>query len=308
MDGIALAAGALIGSEALGFTNFSGIANSTNNSGQSENNNGISAFAGEIGKQMSGVQNSLSEMQNSIVKTQQNVNNFKSNAVTNAQLVSAISNIETGPTMAEVSQFVNSQNEESGIDTSEIMRIIETMNGNGNQDDSSDSRNPDNGGSGNTTVQNFEQKVLELQFENEKGDTTDLQDFREPGDGVQVGDAVAIAGEIGHQSGQVVNDAIGIGTKTGNTWAQTYKAVMGEEYSTENTFAEGTGPSEKRLYEGPLWKGPDPFNLGGNNQKDERDTKTNTDTNRNTESTSETQNDNEDRNTVGNTLSGFAVR
>lgn len=98
----------------------------------------------------------------------------------------------------------------------------------------------------------------------EQSETYDLQD--ETGGGT-LEKVARTGGEAGHQAGQAVNGVMDTLTRTGNTIAQSTKAVSGKSYSVDDTWADpnrSESNSDRQIYSGPVYEGPDPLNLGPN--------------------------------------------
>jgi len=112
---------------------------------------------------------------------------------------------------------------------------------------------PSGGNRGGPNPSGGPSRYEELAADNREGDTFDLQDLRNPKQGVQGGDVIAATGEGGKAFADTTSGTVDTLKKTGNTFAQAGRALTGKRYSTENTFQESTdGGTERRLYQGSL--------------------------------------------------------
>lgn len=273
-----LGIGAIIGAEATGITNFSGSSNDSQTT--SNNGNNFPAFAGQIGNQ-------VSELRRSVNRTQNNLQTFQNLAVTGNELTNALSQIDTGPTMSEVESIVN--NSTMGP---QQMKILFEKYANNQQtipEESDNSSNPDNGGkSSNGSMSplelfNLRQQELGLrenEFELSQKEAKN-RDLRNSDIGI-----VADSAEIGVEAGNAVSGFTNwvnnnrITQKSTEGWNDVSQLVGSGK--VEKSEGENTSIIGDALSPGPKYHGPDPLNLGGNNEK-------------NTESGNESQNENEER-------------
>lgn len=84
----------------------------------------------------------------------------------------------------------------------------------------------------------------------------DTQDLANPEQGLQLGDFIATGGEATHQAGQVVNDV----TRGVEEFRNGFMKREVDAWKRQFDSTPGGGV----LDTGPLFQGPDPFNLGGN--------------------------------------------
>lgn len=289
-DNIVLLGAGIMGAEVMGITNFTG--EESGNSGA--NNSGFSGFANQIGNQISGIQDS-------IFQTQENLQTISQTAVTANELASALSGIDTGPTMADVNSAINSNM--AGIET----LFDKYATNNSNPEDSSDSRNQDNGETTTNTsgglspeewvdlrVQELDIRERENEIAQQEAENRDLRN--------SPNQTVADAAEIGVEAGNFVNGisnwvATNPITQKSNEGFNDVSQLLGSG-TIEKSEGESTSLIGDVLSPGPKYHGPDPLNLGGN--KDTEDSENTNWTrqstpNRTTETGNEKQNENEER-------------